>query len=106
MVCLLSAIGTVSAASNVTTAELQGEVDAMAHNVSVREMKSADWDGHSTETPLVNESLDALLEVFNPQKLARRWSNQQVNLTDECRAHVNEYLTHLNKGVLWALKSK
>ncbi|GFG29906.1 hypothetical protein Cfor_09924 [Coptotermes formosanus] len=104
MVCLLSAIGTVSAASNVTTAELQGEVDAMAHNVSVREMKSADWDGHSTETPLVNESLDALLEVFNPQKLARRWSNQQVNLTDECRAHVNEYLTHLNKGVLWALK--
>ena len=78
----------------------------MAQNISVREMKSTDWDGHTTQNPLVNKSLDALLEVFNPQQLARRWDKQHVNLTDECGAHVSQYLAHLDKGVLWALKSK
>jgi len=106
IVLLVSAIGIVSTASNVTTGELHGEVATTTKNVGIREMKSTDWDGHLMETPLVNLSLDTLLEVFNPQHLARRWNSQHANITDECSAHMNHYLTHLEKGVLWALKSE
>ena len=105
-VLLVSAIGIVSSAGNVTTGELQGEVATTTMNVGIREMKSTDWDGQVTETPLANLSLDALLEVFNPQHLARRWNSQHANITDECSAHMNQYLTHLQKGALWALKSE
>jgi hypothetical protein len=106
MVLVVSAIGIVSAASNVTTGELQGDVATTTLNVGIREMKSTYWNDHVMETPLVNISLDTLLEVFNPQHLARRWNSQHANITDECSAHMNEYLTHLDKGVLWALKSE
>jgi hypothetical protein len=106
IVLLVSAIGTVSTGSNVTTGELQDEVATTTQNVSIREMKSTDWDSQTTETPLVNSSLDTLLEVFNPQHLVRRWNSQHANITDECSAHMNQYLTHLDKGVLWALKSE
>lgn len=106
MAVLLAAIGVVAAVSNVTTGELQSKVATIAQPVSVREMKSADWDGNAMETLLANTSLDTLLEVFNPQHLARRWTYQHVNLTDECWAHMNQYLTQLEKGVLWAFKSE
>ena len=106
MVCLVSAIGIVSTASNVTTGEVQGEVATTTETVSIREMKSTDWDGHAMETPLVNQSLERLFEVFNPQYLARRWNNQHANITDECSAQMTQYFTHLLKGVLWALKSE
>jgi len=106
MVLLVSAIGIVSTAGNVTAGELQGEVATTTVNVGIREMKSTNWDGHVMETSLFNSSLDTLLEVFNPQHLARRWNSQHVNITDECSAHMNQYLTNLEKGVLWALKSE
>jgi len=106
MVLLVSAIGMASAASNVTTGELKGEVATTSLNVGIREMKSTDWNGHVMETPFVNSSLDTLLEVFNPQHLARRWNSQHANITDECSAHMSQYFTHLANGVLWALKSE
>jgi hypothetical protein len=106
IVLLVSAVGAASTVSNVTTGELQDEVTTTTPNVSIREMKSTDWGGHTMETPLFNSSLDTLLQVFNPQHLSRRWNSQHVNITDECSAHMHQYLTHLDKGVLWALKSE
>jgi hypothetical protein len=107
MVLLLSAIGVASTASDVTTGELQDEVTTTTtQNVGIREMKSTDWGGQTMETPLFNSSLETLLEVFNPQHLARRWNSKHANITDECGVHMNQFLTHLDKGVLWALKSE
>lgn len=111
MLFLLAAVGMVATASNVSTGELQGDLDEKGLNISRRGMKSVDWNGDATETPLVNvtgriKSLENLLEVFNPQRLARRWIYPYDNLTNDCGAHMDQYLTHLDKGVLWALKSE
>jgi hypothetical protein len=103
---LLSAVGIVSAASNVSVEE-PGNAGM---NISSREMKSADWNGDAMP-PVPNatgriDSLENLLEVFNPHRLARQWIYPQDNVTSDCGAHMDEYLTHLDEGVLWALKSE
>jgi hypothetical protein len=108
---LLPAVGTIARASNVSTGGLQGDLDDKGLNISRRGMRSMDWNGDAMETPLVNatgriKSLESLLEVFNPQRLARRWVYPYDNLTTGCGAHIDQYLTHLDKGVLWALKSE
>jgi hypothetical protein len=106
---LLLAVGIVSTASNVSTGEMQSDLDATGLNISFRGMKSADWNGDAMEDPLANatgRSLENLLEVFNPRRLARRWKYPYDNLTNGCGAHMDQYLTHLDKGVLWALKSE
>lgn len=110
---LLSAVGIISTASNVTVGEQQDVLDAPEHNAtfSPRGMKSADWNSDEMTAPLANpaggiRSLENLLEVFNPQRLARQWDYPRDNLTKGCGAHVNHYLTHLHKAELWALKSE
>lgn len=112
VVFLLSAVGVISTASN-DTIEQQGDLDASGHNatLSPRGMKSADWNSDGTVAPPANptgrnRSLEDLFEVFNPQRLTRRWDYPRNNLTKGCEAHVNQYLTHLHKGALWALKSE
>ena len=74
-------------------------------------MVSADWDSDGMSVPLSNSSgrftsLEALLEVFNPHRLAREWEYPPRDMTAMCGLHVHQYLEHLNKGELWALKSK
>jgi hypothetical protein len=107
MLFLLAAVGIMATASNVS----MGDLDDKGLNISRRGMKSMDWNGDAMETPLVNitgriKSLENLLEIFNPQRLARRWIYPYDNLTNGCGAHMDQYLTHLDKGVLWALKSE
>jgi hypothetical protein len=107
MLFLLSAVGIVLAASNVSVEELEDT----GMNISSREMKSADWNGDTVQTPVPNatgrvDSLENLLEVFNPHRLARRWIYPYDNVTSSCGAHMNEYLTQLDEGALWALKSE
>jgi hypothetical protein len=115
-VFLLSAAGILLTASNVTTEDVQ---DVMGQNVvprhvatlSPRGMKSAEWNGDGMSAPLTNatghlRSLEDLLEVFTPQRLARRWYSAHQDMTEGCEAHLHEYLSHHEKGVLWALKSE
>jgi hypothetical protein len=111
MLFLLAAFGIFSTASNVSMGELQGDLDDTGLNISRRGMKSMDWNGDAMETPLANatgrvKSLQNLLEVFDPQRLAHRRIYLYDNLTNDCGAHMDQYLTNLDKGVLWALKSE
>jgi ABC-type cobalamin transport system ATPase subunit len=113
VVILLLATGIISVASDVTIGELQVGLDASESNatLSPRVMKFADWNVDSTTASLASSqgrirSLEGVLEVFNPQRLARRWNYTQNNLTNGCETHVNHYLTHLHNGELWALKSE
>ena len=74
-------------------------------------MVSADWDSDGMAVPLSNSSgritsLEALLEVFNPQRLARQWEYPPRDMTAMCGLQVHQYLDQLKKGELWALKSK
>ncbi|PNF31216.1 hypothetical protein B7P43_G14861 [Cryptotermes secundus] len=106
---LLAAVGTVAAASNASVEEVSGDLVDKGLNSSRRGMKSVDWNGDAMETPLVNvtariKSLENLLEVFNPQRLARRWIYPYDNLTNDCGTHMDQYLSQLGEGVLWALK--
>jgi hypothetical protein len=107
MLFLLSAVGIVLAASNASVEELEDT----GMNISSREMKSADWNGDAVQTPVPNatgriDSLENLLEVFNPHRLTHRWIYPYDNVTSSCGAHMDEYLAQLDKGVLWALKSE
>lgn len=111
MLILLAAVGIVATGSNASVEEVNADLDDKGLNSSRRGMKSVDWNGDAMETPLVNvtgriKSLENLLEVFNPQSLARRWIHPYDNLTNDCGAHMDHYLSHLDKGVLWALKSE
>lgn len=72
-------------------------------------IKSAEWDSDGMAAPLSNTSghfgsLGTLLDVFNPQRLARRWTYPRSDMSDACAADVDVYLSHLDRGKSWALK--
>ncbi|PSN45167.1 hypothetical protein C0J52_03913 [Blattella germanica] len=74
-------------------------------------MVSADWDSDGMAVALANASgrftsLEALLDVFNPQRLGRQWDYPRGDMTAMCGLHMHQYLSQLDKGKLWALKGE
>ncbi|KAJ9587036.1 hypothetical protein L9F63_019378, partial [Diploptera punctata] len=73
------------------------------------DLLSTEWDSDGMSVPLSNSSgrftsLEALLEVFNPYHVAKQWDIPPRDMTAMCGLQVHQYLEHLNKGTLWALK--
>lgn len=61
-----------------------------------------------TEVGLNSRSLDEVLEIWNPRRIANLWNDIQsrVKVDGQCQNDVVRYFTGILKGEVWALQSK
>lgn len=79
-------------------------------NTAAQESGNTLSNNATTTKPTKNfdniELISDLLDLFNLARLGRQWSAVSVQLTEQCRTDMTDYLHGLNIRKLWALKSK